>query len=142
MNLFGNEPQKNIKKVAKNAPLADRMRPEKLKDIVGQDEIIGPGKILCAAIERDEVPSMIFWGPPGCGKTSLARVIARTTKSVFVNFSAASGNIKEVREIIRLGEERQKREGVRTILFVDEIHRFNKANRTLFCLTSRTERLF
>ena len=132
MNLFGNEPQKNIKKVAKNAPLADRMRPEKLKDIVGQDEIIGPGKILCAAIERDEVPSMIFWGPPGCGKTSLARVIARTTKSVFVNFSAASGNIKEVREIIRLGEERQKREGVRTILFVDEIHRFNKAQQDAF----------
>jgi len=129
MDLFG---EKTKKTAEKNAPLADRMRPRTLEEIAGQDEIIGPDKILRLAIEKDEIPSMIFWGPPGCGKTSLARVIANLTKSVFVNFSAAAAGVKEAREIISAAGERQKIRAIRTILFIDEIHRFNKAQQDAF----------
>ena len=131
MNLFSEKKLDIASRQARESPLADRMRPETLEEIVGQDEIIGLGKILRLAIEKDEIPSMIFWGPPGCGKTSLARVIANLTNSVFINFSAAIGSIKEVRDIIKIAEDRLKIQ-TKTILFVDEIHRFNKAQQDAF----------
>jgi putative ATPase len=129
MDLF--EHQLN-KKRAQEAPLADRLRPETLEDYLGQEQIVGEGKILRAALERDEVPSMIFWGPPGTGKTTLARIIAGMTKSRFVPLSAVSGGIKDVRETIKTAEDERKFNGKRTILFVDEIHRFNKAQQDAF----------
>ncbi len=122
-----------LKKTLKSeAPLADRMRPEKLEDLFGQEEIIGQGKILRLAIEKDEVPSIILWGPPGTGKTSLARVIANITKSEFVQLSATSHGVKDVKEMIREAGERLKYNGRKTILFIDEIHRFNKAQQDAF----------
>ncbi|HQA96317.1 MAG TPA: AAA family ATPase, partial [Candidatus Colwellbacteria bacterium] len=108
------------------------MRPETLEDFVGQDEIIGVGKMLRKAIEVDEIPSMIFWGPPGCGKTTLARIIAKMTKARFVQFSAASGSVKEIREIVAGAKELLRNKNQKTILFVDEIHRFNKAQQDAF----------
>ncbi|MDD4333253.1 MAG: replication-associated recombination protein A [Patescibacteria group bacterium] len=109
----------------KNSPLADRMRPEKLEDFVGQEEIMGAGKLLRKAIENDQLPSMIFWGPPGSGKTTLAFVIAKTTKAEFFRLSAVDSGKKELLEIVkRAGEDR--RLGKKTILFIDEIHRWNK----------------
>jgi putative ATPase len=107
-------------------PLADRIRPNDLDDFLGQDDLIGKGKLLRKAIEEDKVPSMIFWGPPGSGKTTLAYIIAQKTKSEFRQISAVSSGLKDLREI--LGEaEANKRLGIKTILFVDEIHRWNKA---------------
>ena len=132
MNLFGGKKLDFVSRQAIESPLADRMRPETLEEIVGQDQIIGPGKILRLAIEKDEIPSMIFWGPPGCGKTSLAQVIANLSNSVFINFSAAVGGIKEVKDIIKIAEDRLKIQAKKTILFVDEIHRFNKAQQDAF----------
>lgn len=132
MDLFSGKESNLVSSRAPETPLADRMRPETLEEIVGQDDIIGPGKILRLAILQDEIPSMIFWGPPGCGKTSLARVIANATNSVFVNFSATTGSIQEVRKIIKTAEERLKIQGKKTILFIDEIHRFNKAQQDAF----------
>lgn len=114
------------------APLADRMRPEKLDDFVGQIELINEGKALYEAIKRDEVPSMVFWGPPGCGKTTLARIIAKSTKANFVHLSAAQGSVKDVREIIAQAEALYRFDGRRTILFVDEIHRFSKSQQDSF----------
>src|SRR5262244_4672142 len=111
---------------SESAPLADRMRPQTLGDIVGQRHMLDPGKPLRTAIERDQVPSMILWGPPGVGKTTLARIIAKMTKSTFVPFSAVLSGIKEIKEIMAAAE-RARRTGRRTIVFVDEIHRFNKA---------------
>src|SRR6187455_1470664 len=108
------------------APLAERMRPKTLDDVVGQEHLLGPGKPLRTAIERDQVPSMILWGPPGVGKTTLAQVIAHMTKSDFVPFSAVLSGIKEIKEVMAAAE-RSRRMGRRTILFVDEIHRFNRA---------------
>jgi putative ATPase len=116
---------------ASDAPLADRMRPQTLDEIVGQDHLLGPGKPLRTAIERDQVPSMILWGPPGVGKTTLARVIAKLTKSTFIPFSAVLSGIKEIKDIM-LGAEKARRAGRRTIVFVDEIHRFNKAQQDAF----------
>lgn len=116
----------------KDRPLADRLRPQSLGDFVGQEEIIGPNTILRQAIESDNIPSMIFWGPPGCGKTTLARIIANLTKAVFIQFSAVSGSVKEVREIMQQARERKKFNQQKTILFVDEIHRFNKAQQDAF----------
>ena len=113
------------------APLAERLRPQVLDDIVGQDHLVGPGAPLRALIESDRLPSMIFWGPPGSGKTTLARVIAGTTQSRFVSFSAVTAGIKEAREIIARARE-ELRLGRRTIFFVDEIHRFNKAQQDAF----------
>jgi putative ATPase len=108
------------------APLAERMRPATLDDFVGQEHLLGPDTALRRAIEHDHTPSMILWGPPGVGKTTLARIIAHQTRSTFLNFSAVLSGIKEIREIMA-DADRAHRLGRRTILFVDEIHRFNKA---------------
>ena len=112
-------------------PLAARLRPQTLDDIVGQRHLIGPGKILRRIIETDGVTSMIFWGPPGVGKTTLAHVIARTTKSSFIEFSAVTSGIKEIRAVMQKAEQNRTL-GERTIVFVDEIHRFNKAQQDAF----------
>ncbi len=112
-------------------PLADRMRPERLEDYVGQEHILGPGKPLRRQIERDELTSIILWGPPGVGKTTLARLIARVTKCEFIPFSAVLSGIKEIKAVMA-DAERFRRLGRRTILFIDEIHRFNKAQQDAF----------
>jgi putative ATPase len=108
------------------------MRPTRIEDYVGQAHIVGAGKLLASAIEKDRVPSMILWGPPGVGKTTLGRVIAERTKSVFVAFSAVLGSIAELREIVAAAKERLDFKGERTLVFVDEIHRFNKAQQDAF----------
>ncbi|HEY4510384.1 MAG TPA: replication-associated recombination protein A [Candidatus Paceibacterota bacterium] len=112
-------------------PLADRMRPEKLEDFVGQEHIIGEGKVLRKAIESDELPSIIFWGPPGSGKTTLAYLIAKKTHSDFIRLSATSSGVKDIREVVKTALER-RRHGSRTILFIDEVHRFNKSQQDAF----------
>src|SRR2546422_1276122 len=114
-----------------DAPLADRMRPKSLDEILGQGHLLDPGKPLRTAIERDQVPSMILWGPPGVGKTTLAQIIAKMTKSTFISFSAVLSGIKEIKDIMAAAEK-LKRTGRRTIVFVDEIHRFNKAQQDAF----------
>ena len=114
------------------APLADRMRPTCFDELVGQDDLLGRGKPLRHAIERDTLQSIILWGPPGTGKTTLARVIAALTKSRFVAFSAVLSGIKEIRAVMAAAEESRRRGDRRTILFVDEIHRFNKAQQDAF----------
>ncbi|HEY7189945.1 MAG TPA: replication-associated recombination protein A [Vicinamibacterales bacterium] len=113
-------------------PLAERIRPRTLDEIVGQDDILAPGKPLRDAIERDLLQSIILWGPPGTGKTTLARVIAETTKAHFVPFSAVLSGIKEIKEVMASAQDRRRRSGRRTIVFVDEIHRFNKAQQDAF----------
>jgi putative ATPase len=117
---------------AARAPLADRMRPERIDDVVGQGALLAEGKLLRRAIESDQLPSLVFWGPPGSGKTTLAHVIARATKKRFVPFSAVLGGVGELREIISQAQEDRKYRGVSTLLFVDEIHRFNKAQQDAF----------
>ena len=117
--------------VPSDEPLAARMRPDTLEDFAGQEHLIAPGKILRRIIESDKIPSMIFWGPPGVGKTTLASIIARKTQAAFINFSAVTSGIKEIREIMKQAEA-NKNFGERTIVFVDEIHRFNKAQQDAF----------
>ena len=112
-------------------PLAARMRPETLDEVVGQEHLISEGKILRRMIESDQVPSMIFWGPPGVGKTTLARVIAHQTRASFIDFSAVTSGIKEIRDIMKRADAASGI-GARTIVFIDEIHRFNKAQQDAF----------
>src|SRR5579863_497024 len=112
-------------------PLADRMRPRTLDEFIGQEELVGPGKPLRTQIERDELGSMLLWGPPGCGKTTLARIIAKRTRSEFVPFSAVLSGIKEIKEVM-VKAEGARRYGQRTIVFVDEMHRFNRAQQDAF----------
>jgi putative ATPase len=112
-------------------PLAERMRPERIEDFVGQEHVIGPGKPLRQQIERDELSSVILWGPPGVGKTTLAKLIARLTHCEFIPFSAVLSGIKEIKAVMA-DAERLRRAGRRTILFIDEIHRFNKAQQDAF----------
>ena len=123
MNLFDDRRQ--------TAPLASRLRPDTLKDFVGQEHLLGKGKVLRQLIERDQISSMIFWGPPGVGKTTLASIIAGQTKADFINFSAVTSGIKEIKEVMNQAEQ-SRRMGIRTVLFVDEIHRFNKAQQDAF----------
>jgi putative ATPase len=112
-------------------PLADRIRPERPEDFFGQEHLLGPGRFLRSLIEKDQLQSLIFWGPPGTGKTTLAHIIAHSTRSRFMAFSAVLSGVKEIRQVFQEAEE-QKARGRRTILFVDEIHRFNKAQQDAF----------
>lgn len=123
MTLFGSSREMT--------PLASRLRPDSLEEFVGQEHLIGPGKVLRQLIERDQISSMIFWGPPGVGKTTLASIIAGRTRSEFINFSAVTSGIKEIKEVMNRAEQ-SRRVGLRTVLFVDEIHRFNKAQQDAF----------
>ena len=131
MDLFSNIDRDFKTHFDKSTPLADRMRPEKLADFVGQKHLLAPGKPLRVSIERDELRSIILWGPPGTGKTSLAHVIAHMTRSDFILFSAVLAGIKEIKAVMAEAE-RARAYGRKTILFIDEIHRFNKAQQDAF----------
>jgi putative ATPase len=133
VSLFDNTPPspERSTEADKGRPLAERMRPETLDDYIGQEHILGPGKPLRRQIERDEIGSIILWGPPGTGKTTLAQIIARTTHCEFIRFSAVLSGIKEIKAVMA-DAERLHRLGRRTILFIDEIHRFNKAQQDAF----------
>ena len=133
MSLFDNTPPQAPPSGPEHGkrPLAERMRPERLEDFVGQEHILGPGKPLRRQIERDELTSIILWGPPGVGKTTLARLIAGLTRCEFIPFSAVLSGIKEIKAVMA-DAERLRRIGRRTILFIDEIHRFNKAQQDAF----------
>ncbi|GAI23273.1 unnamed protein product, partial [marine sediment metagenome] len=116
-----------LDQISKEAPLAARMRPRSLEEFVGQEEIAGPGRLLRRAIEGDQLSSLILWGPPGTGKTTLAMIIANTTKSYFAAISAVMAGVADIRRIIAEAKNRRGMYGQRTIVLVDEIHRFNKA---------------
>jgi putative ATPase len=135
MSLFEPAPTDSLQAeprgVTAPSPLADRMRPETIEEYIGQLHILGPGKSLRRQIERDELGSMILWGPPGSGKTTLATIVARKTRSDFLRFSAVLSGIKEIKEVM-VAAEKSRHYGRRTVVFVDEIHRFNKAQQDAF----------
>jgi putative ATPase len=131
MSLFDTSPVSAAGRGMRGAPLAERMRPRTLDEFVGQEHLLGPGKPLRLAIERDDATSMIFWGPPGTGKTTLAKIIAQMTQASFIEFSAVMSGIKEIKAVM-VEAEKAASFGSRTILFVDEIHRFNKAQQDAF----------
>jgi len=131
MSLFDTSPISSGAAHGRQAPLAERMRPQTLDEYVGQEHLLGPGKPLRLAIEADDATSMIFWGPPGTGKTTLAKIIARMTQASFIEFSAVLSGIKEIKQVM-VEAEKAAEFGSRTILFVDEIHRFNKAQQDAF----------
>lgn len=124
LSLFSEE-------INRNAPLASRLRPEVLEEYIGQEHLVGEGKVLRNMLDKDSISSMIFWGPPGVGKTTLARIIARKTKSSFIDFSAVTSGIKEIKDVMKQAEN-DRMVGLKTIVFVDEIHRFNKAQQDAF----------
>ncbi|MGO9649566.1 MAG: replication-associated recombination protein A [Terriglobales bacterium] len=130
MSLFQTTPNPDNSS-DRTRPLADRMRPRNLDEFVGQEHLVAPGKPLRTQIERDDLGSLIFWGPPGTGKTTLAQIIARVTKAEFIEFSAVLAGIKEIKQVMAEAE-RARQYGTRTIVFVDEIHRFNKAQQDAF----------
>ncbi|MBR9980402.1 MAG: replication-associated recombination protein A [Desulfatitalea sp.] len=130
MDLFA--PSSEISPGAESRPLAERMRPRTLADFIGQPDVVGPGTLLAEAIRHDRIFSMILWGPPGSGKTTLARIVARTTGAHFVHFSAVLSGVKEIRAVIDDARDQLRRNGKPTVLFVDEIHRFNKAQQDAF----------
>jgi putative ATPase len=135
MSLFDTSPIAAVASSLRDAPLAERMRPHTLEEFVGQQHLLGPGKPLRLAIERDDPTSMIFWGPPGTGKTTLAKIIAALTHATFIEFSAVMSGIKEIKQVMVAAEKAatfSSSAGGRTILFVDEIHRFNKAQQDAF----------
>ncbi len=124
LSLFSEE-------INRNAPLASRLRPETLDDYIGQRHLVGEGKVLRRMLDKDMISSMIFWGPPGVGKTTLARIIAHRTKASFIDFSAVTSGIKEIKDVMKQAEN-DRLAGLKTIVFVDEIHRFNKAQQDAF----------
>ena len=124
LSLFENERVQSV-------PLANRLRPDTLEEFAGQEHLLGKGKMLRQLIERDQISSMIFWGPPGVGKTTLASIIAKRTRANFINFSAVTSGIKEIKEVMKEADENRYM-GIRTVLFVDEIHRFNRAQQDAF----------
>ena len=124
LSLFENERVQSV-------PLANRLRPDTLEEFAGQEHLLGKGKMLRQLIERDQISSMIFWGPPGVGKTTLASIIAKRTKANFINFSAVTSGIKEIKDVMKEADENRYM-GIRTVLFVDEIHRFNRAQQDAF----------
>src|SRR5688572_4094818 len=128
-SLFDDDP---VPATVARAPLAERMRPRTFDEFVGQEDLLASGKPLREAIERDLLQSIILWGPPGTGKTTLARIIAETTRARFVSFSAVLAGIKEIRDVMAEAERIRRSTGRRTIVFIDEIHRFNKAQQDAF----------
>ena len=131
-DLFGSQPDPTPRGKSPGTPLADRMRPQTLDEMVGQEHLVGPGRVLRDAIERGELHSMILWGPPGSGKTTLASLMAHVAGARFVAFSAVLSGVKEIRQVIAEADIERTRHGRRTILFVDEIHRFNRAQQDAF----------
>src|SRR3954451_7263361 len=131
MSLFDMTPPAGPERTDPSRPLAERMRPRTLDEFVGQEHVLGPGKPLRMQIDRDQLTSMILWGPPGVGKTTLAHLIARVSRCEFVPFSAVLSGIKEIKAVM-VDAEKLRRAGRRTVLFVDEIHRFNKAQQDAF----------